>query len=235
MDKEGLNQALFEGQGLLTDVPFIPKTAGYFSTIEPLVTRYPYDPNQAQALLTQAGYARGADGVWTSPTAGRLSFGLLTTASGQNEPEQAVLGAGWRQAGFEVNESIMPAALAQDGQARSTFPGLYPISIPMGEEPLAASSTAGYSGPENRWTGRNRGSWFHPEFDRFVDAYNTTLDQRQRVQAIGQMVRIFTEELPTLPMYFNPTPIAFVSALTGPQTVDPAAETSWNVHQWEFK
>jgi len=69
LDKDGLNQGLFEGEGLLAEVPFIPKSAGYYSTVEPLATKYPYDVSRAQALLTQAGYARGGDGVWASPTA----------------------------------------------------------------------------------------------------------------------------------------------------------------------
>ena len=129
----------------------------------------------------------------------------------------------------------MPAAQAQDGQARSSFPGLSTISFPLGEETLAAASTAGTPRPENRWTGRNRGSWSNLEFDRFADTFTTTLDQQQRVQQIGQMVRIFSEELPGFPLYFNPTPIVHVAALRGPQNVDPAADIAWNVHEWEFR
>jgi ABC-type transport system substrate-binding protein len=147
----------------------------------------------------------------------------------------AIVGAGWRQVGFEVNESVMPAAQAQSGEARSTFPGLSIISIPLGEETLAAAGSVSLPGPENRWTGRNRGSWINPEFDRLADAFIRTLDQQQRVQLIGQMVRIFTEEVPNISMYFNPTPIVHVAALKGPQTVDPATDVAWNIHQWEFR
>lgn len=147
----------------------------------------------------------------------------------------SIVAAGWRQMGFEVRESVMPAALAQDGQARSMFPGLSIISIPLGQETLAAAGTAGISSPENRWTGRNRGSWSNPEFDRFSDAFTRTLDQQQRVQAIAGMVRVFSDELPNMSMYFQPTPIMHIAALKGPQTVDPAADISWNIHEWEFR
>ncbi|HEY3116398.1 MAG TPA: ABC transporter substrate-binding protein, partial [Chloroflexota bacterium] len=209
MDKEGLNQALFEGQGqeALTDVPFVPKTVGYFSQIEPMISRYPFDVNRGMALLTEAGYARGSDGVWASPSAGRLSMGLLTGATAQNESEMAVVAAGWRQVGFEINEAVMPAAQAQDGYARTIFPGLSIISIPLGDEVLSQQGTSGISREENRWTGRNRGSWSNPEFDRFADAFNKTLDSQQRVQAVAQMVRIFSEDVPNISMYFQPTPI----------------------------
>jgi peptide/nickel transport system substrate-binding protein len=235
MDKDGINEALFEGHGIMSDVAFIPKTMGYYPAIDAVVMKYPFDPNRAQALLTEAGFARGGDGVWASSTAGRLSFPLLTGATSQNESEMAIVASGWRQVGFEVNESVMPAALAQDGQARSTFPGTSIISIPLGEEGLAAAGSAGLPGPENRWTGRNRGSWTHPEFDRLADAVNKTLDQPQRVQQIAQMVKIFSEEVPNISMYFSPTPVVFVAALRGPKDVDPITDIAWDIHTWEFR
>jgi peptide/nickel transport system substrate-binding protein len=239
IDKEGLDQALFEGQGtglgVMADVPFIPRTTGYFSQIEPVVTKYPYDSSRTQALLTEAGYARSGDAVWASPSGGRLAFDLLTGATAQNEAEMAVIAAGWRQVGFDIREAVMPAAQAQDGMARSMFPGLSIISIPLGEDTLAAAGTAGISTPENRWTGRNRGSWSNAEFDRFADAFTRTLDQQQRVEAVAGMARVFTQELPNISMYFQPTPTAFMSGLTGPREVDPTADIGWNIHEWEFR
>src|SRR5207247_2179625 len=138
---------LFEGGGAdaMADIPFVPKSVGYFSQIEPTAMKYPFDPARAQALLTDAGYAKGSDGIWASPSAGKLSMGLLTGATAQNEAEMAVVAAGWRKVGFEINEAVMPAAQAQDGLARTVFPGLSIISIPQGDEALAAQGTAGIS------------------------------------------------------------------------------------------
>jgi len=235
MDKQGLNQALFEGQGIMSDVPFVPSTVDYFSAIEPMVTRYQYDLARAQSLLTDAGFARGADGVWASPSAGRLSFGLTTTSSSQNESELSILGASWRQAGFEVSESVLPVAQAQDGQARSSFPGLFTFSTPLGEDTLAAQTTIAMPRPENRWIGFNRGGWSSPQFDRIADEFNGTLDQQQRVKLIGEMLQIYTEEVPALPLYFNPIPVAHVAALHGPQTVAPESDIAWNVYEWELR
>jgi peptide/nickel transport system substrate-binding protein len=235
MDKEGLNEALFNGQGLMSDVPLIFNTVDYFSQIEPAAVKYSYDPNQAQALLTQAGFTRGGDGVWASPTAGRLAFGLTTTSSSQNESELSILGAGWRRMGFDVTESIFPVAQTQDGQARASFPGLFTFSTPLGEETLVGETTASIPRPENRWAGNNRGAWSSSEFDRLSDSFNGTLDKSQRVQLIAQMVRIFSDEVPALPLYFNPIPVAHVSALKGPQNVAPDSEISWNVHLWELQ
>jgi len=235
MDRDGLNQALFDGQGIMSDVPLIPSSVDYYSAILPLATRYTLDPNRSQALMAEAGFARGPDGVWASPTAGRMSFGLTTTSSSQNEAELSILGAGFRQLGFDVSESISPAAQAQDPQVRASFPGLYTFSTPLGDDTLAAETTTNIPRPENRWLGNNRGGWSNPEFDRLADSFNTTLDQKQRVQLIGEMVHIFSEEVPALPLYFNPIPVAHVSALKGPQNVAPASAIAWNVYQWELQ
>jgi peptide/nickel transport system substrate-binding protein len=235
VDKQGLSEALFDGQGLLADVPLIPNSADYYAAVEPSATKYPFNPGQAQTLLTEAGYTRGGDGVWASPTAGRLALALTTTGSSQNEAELSILGSGWRQAGFEVAESIMPLAMAQSGEARSLFPSLQTISIPLGPDVLAANTTDGISRAENRWTGRNRGGWSNPEFDRLSDSFTTSLDQTERVRLIAQMVRIYSEELPSISLFFNPIPLAHVAALKGPDNVAQDSEIAWNIYTWELQ
>jgi peptide/nickel transport system substrate-binding protein len=235
MDKDGIDQALFEGEGIMSEVPFVPNTVSYYPQVDAVVTKYPFDASRAQAQMAEAGYTRGADGVWASPTTGRLSFQLTTTTSTQNERELAILGAGWRQVGFDVSEVLVPIAAAQSGLARSNFPGISAVSFPLGEDILAAASTAGKSAPENNWTGRNRSGWTNAEFDRFANAFTTTMDQQQRIQAVVQMARIYTQELPAIPMYFTPSPAAFVSALTGPAVTAPGTDITWNIQDWELR
>jgi peptide/nickel transport system substrate-binding protein len=129
----------------------------------------------------------------------------------------------------------MPVAQAQSGEARSNFPGLQSISIPLGPETLAATNTESIARPENRWMGRNRGGWSNAEFDLLGDTFTTTLEKADRVRLISQMVRIYSEELPTIPLFFNPIPLAHVAALKGPQNVAQDAEVAWNIHQWELE
>jgi peptide/nickel transport system substrate-binding protein len=234
VDKQGLNLALFDGQGIMADAPFIPKTVDYYEAIEPATTKYAYDPKQAESIMAQAGYTRGADGTWINPSGARLTLALTTTSSTQNEAELSILGSGWRQAGFDVSEAIFPVAQSQDRQARASFPGLFTYSTPLGEKTLAAQTSTLTPRPENRWSGFNRGAWSNPEFDRVAERFNTALDEPQRVQLIAQMIRIYSAELPAIPLYFNPIPVAHSSALTGPQNVAPEADIAWNVYQWEI-
>ena len=235
IDKTLLNEGLFEGDGIMADVPLIPPTASYFASVERAATKYPFDLRRSEQLLLESGLSRGGDGIWTSAADGRLNLDLKTNGSAQNEAELSILGADLRRAGFEVRENVVPPALAQDGQVRNSFPSLYTFSTPLGEENLAGHNVRNTPRAENRWVGMNRGAWASPEFDQISDAFNSTLDVGQREQRVVDMIRIFSSEVPALSLHFNPIPMAHIAALTGPKLVAPEAAVAWNVHQWEFR
>jgi peptide/nickel transport system substrate-binding protein len=184
--------------------------------------------------MAEAGFARGSDGVYAGGSDGRLSLDLRTNGSSQNEAELSILAAGWRQAGFEVREIVVPQAQAQDGQVRNSFPALYTFSTPLGEETLASHTAAGIPRADNRWIGNNRGGWVDPQFDALSAAFTTTIDRGQRNQRAGEMARIFAEQLPAVPLYFNPIPVAHISAITGPRLVPPDSAIAWNIHEWTW-
>jgi peptide/nickel transport system substrate-binding protein len=184
--------------------------------------------------LAEAGYTRGADGVYASPTGGRLGWQAATNGSSQNESELSILGSGWRQAGFDVQEYVSPPAQAQDGQIRASFPGIFTFNTPLGETTLASENSTGIPRPENRWVGNNRGGYRNAEFDRLSEAFTTSLDHPDRVSLIGQMVRIWSDELPAIPLFFSLSPAPYVAALTGPKVAAPGAANSWDVYTWEL-
>jgi peptide/nickel transport system substrate-binding protein len=195
---------------------------------------YPHDPGRVQQLLTEAGFTRGSDNFWTGPADGRLTFEVKTNTSSQNDAEVSILGAAWRQAGIDAREAIVPTAQAQNAEIRNLFPGLYAYSTPLGEESLAGHTSAGIPRVENRWVGNNRSAWSNPEFDRVANQLAATLAANEREQRIAELLRIFSDDIPVIPLYFNPIPIAHVAALRGPAVVAPDAAIAWNIHQWEF-
>ncbi len=48
------------------------------------------------------------------------------------------------------------------------------------------------------------------------------------------MVRVYSEDVPGISMYFNAVPMAHASALKGPQPVAPNVDFAWNVWEWEL-
>ncbi len=234
IDKQAINEALYSGEGILSDFIISPKSE-FGPAAEPAVVRYPLDARRTEQLMTEAGFTRGADGTFASLADGRFAAEVKTNAAADNEAEIAILASGWRQAGFEFQEAVLPAVLAQDGQARSTFPGVYTFNTGVGESTLIDQTTARIPRAENRWVGGNRGGWSNAEFDRLVEAFTTTLDRDERARQAARMAAIYTEDLPSISLFFRTQPWAFVSALRGLAIVAPESNMAWNVHEWEFK
>jgi peptide/nickel transport system substrate-binding protein len=234
VDKQALNDTLFEGQGIMSD-SMIPPTMPYFADLDRAVAKYPYDLRRTEQLMQEAGYTKGGDGIFTSPSEGRFNGEVKINGGAQYESEMSIMAAGWRQAGFEFREVVNPAALASDGETRSLFPSLWTASGPLGEDLVRSYTSAGIPRPETRWLGRNRVAWMSAEADRLIDAFNTTLDRSQRNQQIVQFVRIFTEELPEISLYFDPSVLAYVAALQGPKVIAPGGTSAWDIHQWELR
>jgi hypothetical protein len=49
------------------------------------------------------------------------------------------------------------------------------------------------------------------------------------------MSRIFSEDLPVIPLYHQPSVNGFATGLTGPGPVAPDTAINWNLHQWELR
>jgi len=233
VDRNAINDGIYEGQGIISD-SIVPPTVDFYQAIDRAVNKYPFDPRRAEQLMGEAGFAKQADGFFTSPSEGAFMSEFKVIQNAQNEAEQAIMAAVWRQVGFDVREAVLPAAQALDGQARANFPGLFTSAGPPGDMVLPNFGSAGIPRPETRWNGANRGSWVNAEYDRLVDAYNVTLDRNDRIPQIARMVAIFSDELPSIALNFNPWITAHVASLKGPMMTTPESPATWNIHEWEL-
>jgi ABC-type transport system substrate-binding protein len=232
VDKRAINDAIYDGEGILADSIF-PPGAQFSSQTDRATVKYPYDPRQTEQLMADVGYVRGSDGVWSHPTQGRFTMELRTNASDQFETEMHVVGDMWRRAGFDINEAITPQALVQDGQTRSIFTGVYIFGAGGWEGALRGYTSQTIPTAENRWIGGNRGAWRDAEWDRLALAYDATLDTAERTDIAAQMARRYSEELPAIALEFDPNVLAFVKNLVGPRG-GPREATVWNVHEWQL-
>ncbi len=233
VDKQGLNDALYNGEGLVAE-SVIPPMMYYFPAVDAATVKYRFDVRQTERLMNEAGFARGTDGVYVSPADGRFNVELKTHPGPGNDRETASVASGWRDAGFEVQEVMLGRAQAQDQQLRATFPGLYHNSQGIGETAIYDHVSTAIPSPENRWIGGNRGGWISPEYDRLAEVLSGTLNREERGQHVAQMTRIFTDEIPSINMFFTYHHWAWVSALDGPREAAPNVSVAWNVHEWRW-
>jgi peptide/nickel transport system substrate-binding protein len=236
LDKPAINDAIHDGQELFSDTMF-PPTSALGRAANAAVTKYPVDLQKSAQLVAEAGFTRGSDGIYTSPTGARLSAEIMTSAGGATE--MAAVASGWRQAGFEFHESATPAALAQDRRYRSTFSGVQIITSALGERGIISLASTSIPGPENNW--RSVGSaatyagYSSPAMDRLVAAYSTALAAPDRIQAAVEIAKLHNNDFPAIPMFFPTAPWVFASNLRGPMSAGPDSNMAWNIHEWELK
>ena len=51
VNKQALNDASFEGQGVMTDAPFIAAGVAYYPEVDRAIAKYPYNPRAAEQLM----------------------------------------------------------------------------------------------------------------------------------------------------------------------------------------
>lgn len=233
IDKQAISDAVYGGQGILAE-SMIWSGSEWGAALGPTLMTYPYDLRRSEQLMAEAGFVKGAEGIFTSPSEGRFSPEMMTTEGPDNVPEVLIMAAGFREAGFDARESVMRAALAQDIQARSTFSGMFTSNTNMGEPALINLVTDDIPSPQTRWRGSNRGAWSNPRYDELIERFNRTLGRDERLQLVTEALRIYSEELPAISLFFRAQPFAYVAGIRGPGRAAPESAVPWNIHEWQF-
>jgi peptide/nickel transport system substrate-binding protein len=234
VDRQAINDALFAGTGTISDTPISPASR-WHAAVDGSIRTYPFDPRASEELMSQAGFTRGRDGFYGS-AGERLALELAITESPDSVRQILITADGMRGLGFEVEQRVIPRALAQDAEVRGSFPAMQLVGIGMGEVALQSLATAEIASPASRWLGFNRGGWSSTEYDRLLKSFNTTLDYEGRVSVLRQLLHVWSEAAPTVGQFFPAQAVAFVSELIGPMAGAPeSTATVWNIYEWEFR
>ena len=236
VDRQGLNDGIFEGQSVVPETYVNPQLP-FFPEIERAITRYPYDPRQTEEFLGQVGYSKDREGLFASASGERFRPDYQVLTGTQFERGGAIITDGLRRVGIDTAYSVLPAVQVRNNEVRNTFPG---ISTPGGgalsERGLAEFFHSRQIGtPANGWTGSNRGGWPIPEYDTLFDTFNTTLARTERTRVLGQMMKVLSDELPGWPLYLDMNVIAYVAGVRGPSAgIEGSSSLLWDSHLWEL-
>jgi ABC-type transport system substrate-binding protein len=142
----------------------------------------------------------------------------------------------WRAAGFSVEQRPLSAGESRDQRFVSLFPAIHVASLPLNfQQDLQRLYGPLCPTDQSNWTGTNRGCYVNPRMDALADRLQTTIDQHEQRQLWRDMVRIQSEELPLLPMYFNIQVELFRQGVTGVVgTARPEGSQTWNVAEWDL-
>lgn len=228
-----------EQQGLLMD-SFVPQ--GHWALAENITT-YPFDPEQGNALLEEAG--------WTLPDGTEPGPGVVRTREG----EQLSIGFVTTDAQFRQTwATVFEQQLAENCSIqiiRTHAPGSWLFGDATGlrrrDFELAAFAWVGEPDPkgrtlyacneiplpENNWAGQNYMGWCNETASRAIIAANNTLDRDERIRQYAIFQEEFTRDMVSLPLFQRLEAQAASNNLVN-FISDPTEYMTANIGEWEL-
>ncbi len=223
IDRKTISDRLFDGLQPVADGP-LPKGTPYYNVAMAI---YPYDVARAKALLAEAGWTPGPDGVCKNASGERLSFEFVTTAGNQTRQQiTQVLQNQLKQACIEIQAKLV-ALQEYNGVMlrRRTFKGLLmgSIDFPPSASPRIVLGSDRIPSEANAWSGNNFSGYKNPAMDALMGRVETAVSEADAKAVWGEIQKIYAEDLPLLPLYFYAR--AYVAQKNVfdfvPTTVDP--------------
>ena len=225
IDKQALADAMIDGEPGQADT-FLSPLSPYFSELGRVLTKYPLDLRRSEQLMTEAGFAKDGTGAYSQ---GGIRFTPeLASFSGQGEKEALILHDGWKRAGVETTLRNITPAQQRDLELVSTYPA-FRIEQTNADLPGVHHTTTGCARAERAWVGSNRGCFSDPEYDRLWSTFQTALDKGERAGAHVQAMRLLSEKVAGMPLYYGYLITGFPATLQGP------VYGHTNIHEWRFK
>ena len=164
---------------------------------DPSITSETYDLALGNELLDKAGYARGDDGVRTTPAGDRMEYEVIVP-QGVNgiDREFEIIKTGWAELGVSIVQKSLDESAAWSAV---TAPDSKYLDFDM----VMWTWTA-YSDPEfmlsvptcAQYGGWNDTGYCNPAYDKLYVEQGTTLDPKQRKAIVWEMQQILDQDKP---------------------------------------
>jgi peptide/nickel transport system substrate-binding protein len=198
----------------------------------PNVATYPYNPAKARALLEQAGWHSGTDGIRVKDGR-RLSFTLSTsTESSGGAVTEGALQRYWRDVGAEALIKNYQSPLLFDNTANGILQGgKYDVVLFGWSAAADPDDSAIYSAENFAPRGQNALFWNDARATKAMNDALATVDWERRKKDYYIVQEELAEQLPTIVLSFAHAPIAYNSDLRG-FAPSPVISFFWN--PWEY-
>jgi peptide/nickel transport system substrate-binding protein len=230
LDRQLIADAFYYGYGVVTNA-YISDNHPYFPAD---ATLYPYDPAEGRALLDAAGWVDTDDDGVRDQGGVEFSVTLKTTTAGVRVTTAGLIASQMAECGIQVNPEFLPASELFAGWPDGpVFGRKYDLSMfawIVGWRP-PCDLYAGWNIPtDNNPGGQNNSGYSNPDYDTACQHANGSLTPADRENWYGETVRIFTDELPVLPLFLRMNVGVTAPHITG-FSLDPTDSTFWNVEE----
>ncbi len=233
INRDELSQKLFYGKQPVAHTWLPERHEGYNANVR----KYNYDPARARALLQEAGFTMGSDGIMRDARGQRFEMTIMTTAGNAvREQVQQVMKESMRAVGIDVRIDNRPAGVLFGQTTRQRqFPHMVMYAWVMSPLTLPHSfwNADQIPTPQNNWEGSNYPGWRNAENDKLNNEILQEIDAGKRVALLKKQQEIWAEELPAIPLYFR---LQLNTANKRLQNVKPAGLSgtyvNWNSQEW---
>jgi peptide/nickel transport system substrate-binding protein len=233
INRDELSQKLFYGKQPVAHTWLPERHEGYNANVR----KYNYDPARARALLQEAGFTMGSDGIMRDARGQRFEMSIMTTAGNAvREQVQQIMKESMRAVGIDLRIDNRPAGVLFGQTTRQRqFPHMVmyawvmsPLTLPHAFWNADQIPTA-----QNSWEGSNYPGWRNAENDKLNNEILQEIDSAKRVALLKKQQEIWAEELPAIPLYFR---LQLNTANKRLQNVKPAGLSgtyiNWNSQEW---
>ncbi len=232
VDRPTINDAIYEGRYQIQTSFADPLDSIYSDD----VLKYGYDPKRAADLLDQAGWTGRDGGIRTNAQGQRLSLVLSTTAGDRRREElEQALAWYWKQIGIDIRLKNQPARILfgqtlphrqYEGMALYSWT-MAPRNIPRSEYSTQSIPTAA-----NGYAGENFIGWSNPEMDSLLNDMETRCEPVENQAAWTRAERLYTEQLPSLPLFYRSDAFVLPKWLKGVKPTGHQYPSSMWVQDW---
>ncbi len=193
LDRQQIVDGALKGQAVVAHSPLIPGTWAYKDDIR----RYEHDPDTADALLNEAGWARvEADDGLRHKQGERLGFKLLTSSEPQRMAVAHSLADQWQAVGVTVTvETASPLEVREALETRDFEAILVHLASQGDPDPYPFWHETQADG------GQNYAGFVHRRISEVTEQARVIVNRESRKQLYHEFQDIFAEEVPALPLY----------------------------------
>lgn len=194
IDIPAIVREVLQGYGTISNGQFPPGTWAFDPSVKP----YPYDPNRAKALLAEAGWKPGPDGILTKDGK-RLSFSLRHDQADQTVKDTAIIIQEFlKKVGVEAAIEPLDWPTFVKKLFASEFEGIV-VGWTNFHDPDPFAYSIWHSG---QWKARNFAHYKNARADAELEAARRAGDQAERKRHYAEFSKILMEDAPYVFLYF---------------------------------
>lgn len=238
INRRELADSLYRGKAVPAEQLFGPSDVWRVRDSK-LAGSFKFDPSLSKKLLEQEGWKLNPEDGYRYKGGKKLSF-TIYIASGKRSREllQTYLQKAWRDVGAEaLAKNFNSRVLISDILKYRKHEGMIVLGQGNGPEDSRHEDFHSSKIPSetNGWSGRNRMGWRNADSDRIWVQMEKTFDPDARKKLAAEFTKVFTEELPLIPIVFPMEVSVYPANLKGYRINVNGVYETFEVEKWKFE